>query len=162
VSEHAYTGRPATSGALRFDERLAVPLWWFLPAIGVGVLLGAEVHLGYPGVRSWIGYAVAVPLLVGALLWLGRTRVQVTETELRAGSAVLPLRYVGRVDVVHRQDKQTALGPELDPAAYMVHRAWIGPVVRVEVTDPDDPTPYWVVSVRNPDALVAALGSNRA
>jgi hypothetical protein len=134
-----------------------VPLWWFLPAIGVGVLLGAEVHLGYPGVRSWIGYAVAVPLLVGALLWLGRTRVQVSENELRVGSAVLPLRYVGRADVVPREDKQTALGPELDPAAFMVHRAWIGPVVRVEVTDPDDPTPYWVVSVRNPDALLAAL-----
>jgi hypothetical protein len=134
-----------------------VPLWWFLPAIGVGVLLGAEVHLGYPGVRSWLGYAVAVPLLVGALLWLGRTRVQVSENELRVGSAVLPLRYVGRADVVPREDKQTALGPELDPAALMVHRAWIGPVVRVEVTDPDDPTPYWVVSVRNPDALLAAL-----
>jgi Protein of unknown function (DUF3093) len=157
VSEHASTGRPATSGALRFDERLTVPLWWFLPAIGVGVLLGAEVHLGYPGVRSWLGYAVAVPLLVGALLWLGRTRVQVSENELRVGSAVLPLRYVGRADVVPREDKQTALGPELDPAALMVHRAWIGPVVRVEVTDPDDPTPYWVVSVRNPDALLAAL-----
>ena len=134
-----------------------MPLWWFLPAIGVGVLLGAEVHLGYPGVRSWLGYAVAVPLLVGALLWLGRTRVQVSENELRVGSAVLPLRYVGRADVVPREDKQTALGPELDPAALMVHRAWIGPVVRVEVTDPDDPTPYWVVSVRNPDALLAAL-----
>ncbi|HEY4419427.1 MAG TPA: DUF3093 family protein [Pseudonocardia sp.] len=29
--------------------------------------------------------------------------------------------------------------------------------MRVEVTDPDDATPYWVFSVRNPEALVAAL-----
>ena len=77
--------------------------------------------------------------------------------ELHAGEARLPLRHVGRVDVVAREDKQVALGPELDPAAHLMHRAWIGPVVRIEVTDPDDPTPYWIVSARDPDALVAAL-----
>jgi hypothetical protein len=137
---------------------LSVPLWWFLPAVGVAVLLGAEVHLGYPGVRSWIGYAVTVPLFVAALVWLGRARVQVSDDELRVGSAVLPLRYIGRVDVVRKEDKQAALGPELDPAAYLLHRAWIGPVVRVEVTDPDDSTPYWVFSVRDTDGLLAALG----
>ena len=135
-----------------------MPLWWFLPAVGVAVLLGAEVHLGYPGVRSWIGYAVTVPLFVAALVWLGRARVQVSDDELRVGSAVLPLRYIGRVDVVRKEDKQAALGPELDPAAYLLHRAWIGPVVRVEVTDPDDSTPYWVFSVRDTDGLLAALG----
>ena len=39
-----------------------------------------------------------------------------------------------------------------------MHRAWIGPVVRIEVTDPDDPTPYWVLSVRDPEAFLRALG----
>jgi hypothetical protein len=29
--------------------------------------------------------------------------------------------------------------------------------VRLEVTDPDDPTPYWIFSVRDAEALVAAL-----
>jgi hypothetical protein len=53
------------------------------------------------------------------------------------------------------------LGPELDPAAHLVHRAWVGPVVRIEVTDPDDDTPYWIVSTRDPDALVAALGRKK-
>ena len=41
--------------------------------------------------------------------------------------------------------------------AFLMLRAWVGPVVRVEITDPDDPTPYWVFSVRNPEALVTAL-----
>jgi hypothetical protein len=30
-------------------------------------------------------------------------------------------------------------------------------VVRVELTDPEDPTPYWLVSSRRPDALARAL-----
>jgi hypothetical protein len=158
VSEHPSATPPATSGTPRFDERLSVPLWWYLVALGLAVLLGAEVHMGYPGIRSWIGYAITVPLCLGAMVWLGRVRVQVADGELRAGEARLPLRRVGRVDVVPREGKQVALGPELDPAAFLVHRAWIGPVVRIEVTDPADDTPYWIVSTRDPDALVKALG----
>ncbi|MHA6783567.1 DUF3093 domain-containing protein [Pseudonocardia saturnea] len=159
MNEHAPATEPATSGTSGFDERLSVPWWWYLPSTGVAVLLGAEIHMGYPGLRSWIGYAVLIPLAALVLVWLGRARVQVRDGELRAGPATLPLRHVGRVDVIRgRDDKQVALGPDLDPAAYMLHRAWVKPVVRLEVTDPQDPTPYWVVSVRDADALVRALG----
>jgi Protein of unknown function (DUF3093) len=157
VHDHPSPTPSATSGGPAFDERLSVPWWWYVPAAGIGVLLGAEVHMGYPGVRSWIGYAVFVPLLVAALVALGRSRVQVDGGELRVGTAVVPLRFVGRVEVVDRRDKQAALGPELDPAAYVLHRGWVGPLVRLENTDPDDPTPYWVFSVREPDRLLAAL-----
>lgn len=147
----------ATSGGSGFDERLSVPWWWYLFAVGVGALLGAEIHMGHPGLRAWIGYAVLVPLMVGVTFWLGRTRVRVHEGELRVGPAALPLRFVGRTQVVPRADKQAALGPELDPAAHMMHRGWVGPLVRIEVTEPDNPTPYWIVSVRDPEALVEAL-----
>lgn len=134
-----------------------MPWWWYVPAVALGVLLGAEVHMGYPGVRAWIGYAVLVPLLVFALVALGRTRVRVADGALRVGSAALPLCHVGRVEVVDRRDRQAALGPELDPAAFVLIRAWVGPMMRVEVTDPDDPTPYWVFSVREPDRLLPFL-----
>ena len=49
------------------------------------------------------------------------------------------------------------LGRQLDPAAYVVHRAWIGPMVLLVLDDPDDPTPYWLVSTRHPDRVLAAL-----
>jgi len=158
VDEHPTTTEPATSGPSGFDERLSVPWWWYLPAVGVAVLLGAEVHMGYPGIRAWIGYAVLVPLAVAVLVWLGRVRVQVGDGALRAGDASLALAHVGRVEVIRDRDaKQVALGPDLDPAAHLLHRAWVRPVVRVEVTDPEAAEPYWVVSVRDADALVAAL-----
>lgn len=158
------SGRAATSGGAAFDERLSVPLWWYLPVIGVAVLLAAQIHMGYPGIRSWIGYVVLIPLAVLGVWWLGRTRVRVTEDTLRVGDRTLPLSRVGHVDVVPRADKQVALGPELDPTAYLLHRPWIGAVVRVEVlpgssepSGPEDP-PYWIFSARRTDALLAALG----
>ena len=157
MQDHPSPATSATSGGPAFDERLSVPWWWYVPAVGLAVLLGAEVHMGYPGVRSWIGYAVFVPLMVAALVVLGRARVQVDGGQLAVGSAAVPLRFVGRVEVVDRRDKQAALGPELDPAAFVLHRGWVGPLVRLEVTDPADPTPYWVFSVRQPDRLLTAL-----
>lgn len=158
MSEYSSTPRPATSGSTGFDERLSVPLWWYVPTLGVAVLLGAEVHLGYPGLRSWIGYAITVPLFLFVLYRLGRTRVRVADGTLHVGTSTLPLQYVGQVEVVSKADKQQALGPDLDPTAFLLHRGWVGPVVRVEQTDPDDPTPYWIFSVRRPERLVVALG----
>ena len=113
--------------------------------------------MGYPGLRSWLGYVVFVPLVVAGLVVLGRSRVRVADGKLQVGTAVLPLQHVGRVEIVDRRDKQAALGPELDPSAFVLHRGWVGPLVRLEVTDPADPTPYWVFSVREPDGLLSAL-----
>jgi hypothetical protein len=158
VNEHPSAAGPATSGRPGFDERLSTPLWWFLFAGGIAVLLGAEIHMGYPGVRSWIGYVVLIPLALLVVWRLGSARVQVVDGELVAGDERISLEHVGRVQVVAKKQKQEALGPELDPLAYTLHRSWVGPVVRIETTEPGSPVPYWVLSSRRPEELVAALG----
>lgn len=135
-----------------------MPWHWYLIAAGVGVLVGAEIAMVVPANGSWIGYATVVPLFMAAVYWMGRTRVRVAGGELRVGAASVPLRHVGRVEAVPRDGKQEALGPQLDPEAYLMHRGWVGSLVRVEITDPEDPTPYWIFSVRHPEKLVAAMG----
>jgi hypothetical protein len=116
--------------------------------------------MGYPGIRGWLPYVIVFPLVVALLITMGRTRVRVTggdEPELWVGNAHLPLRYVGEVEVIDRQYKRRALGPEADPAAFMLHRGWVGPVLRVRLTDPADPTPYWLFSTRKPEAVAELL-----
>ncbi|WP_370588703.1 DUF3093 domain-containing protein [Pseudonocardia sp. C8] len=152
----------ATSGPTAFDERLSVPVWWYLLAAGLGVLLGAQIHMGYPGLRSWIGYAVMIPLCVAVLWWMGRSRTTVRDGKLISNGRVLPLSATGVTDTVAKKDKQRAMGPDLDPLAYVLHRPWIGPLVRVEVTDPGVGEPYWVMSSRRPDALRSAIAAQAA
>jgi cation diffusion facilitator CzcD-associated flavoprotein CzcO len=41
-------------------------------------------------------------------------------------------------------------------------RSWLPLAVRVEVVDPDDDTPYWLVGTRQPRELAAALQTHRA
>ncbi len=159
------SGDSALSGATAFDERLSVPWWWWLPALFVVALVAFEVNLGHPGVPIWLPVVLAVPLVAWGLLRLGGTRVRVDpvgprgagERSLRVGPATLPLGLAGEVRVIEAADKQRALGPDLDPSAYLVHRWWVRRMVRVDVTDPDDPTPYWLFSVRDPERLLACL-----
>lgn len=111
-------------------------------------------------------YALLLPVAVAVLVWLGRVDVRVvstsgdgTGTELWVGSAHLPVGVISRSAEVPKSAKSAALGRQLDPAAYVVHRAWIKPMILVVLDDPDDPTPYWLVSCRRPDRVLAALRS---
>lgn len=147
----------STGNGGRYRERLYVPWWgWPLPLLAAG-LLAAEIHMGYPGVRAWLPYVIFLPLMVAWLLSMGRAKLAVAGEELVVGKARLPLRFVGEVEVIPRERKRKAMGPELDPAAYVLHRGWIGPLVRVHLTDPEDPTPYWVFSTRKPEVVAELL-----
>ncbi|MQA09102.1 MAG: DUF3093 family protein [Pseudonocardiaceae bacterium] len=152
------------SAEISYSERLYTPWWcWPLPLIA-GVLLAAEVHMGYPGVRAWLPYVVAVPLIVVLMLWLGRAKVRLDAGELWVGAkdpAHLPVRFIGELEVIEPRDKRQALGPDLDPAAFVTHRAWVGPMLRLHLTDPDDPTPYWLISTRSPGRLAELIRAER-
>jgi len=142
-----------------YRERLYVTWWiWPLPLLAAG-LLAAEVHMGFPGLRSWLPYVVLLPLTVLLIARMGSTKVEVSGGELKAGDAHIPLALLGDVEIIAPEDRRKAMGPQLDPAAFVVHRGWVKPLVRVRVTDPEDPTPYWVISTRHPEALAAALRS---
>jgi hypothetical protein len=151
----------STGETVIYSERLRVPVWYWVAAIGVAVILSAEVHMGSPGVMAWLPYVVLVPFAVWVVSYLGRMRVMVVDRDgerlLLAGKATLPLSVIDRVAEVPGTAKSAALGRQLDPAAFVQHRSWVKPMVLVVLDDPSDPTPYWVVSTRDPSAVAAAL-----
>lgn len=148
---------PSETTGARYRERLHVTWYWWPLPLAAAVLLSAEIHMGYPGVRAWLPYVVIVPLALLLIVKSGRTKVAVEDCELLVADAHLPLEFVGEVEVFGAKDKRRVLGPHLDPAAFMLHRSWVGPLLRVQVTDPADPTPYWVFSTRKPEELAAIL-----
>lgn len=156
----------AAADSVRYRERLRVPWWWWLPGLGLAGIIAFEVNLGIESIPMWIPFVVLGLVAAAALTWLGRVDVRVVsgagpggETELWAGGAHLPVSAIARTAEVPRTAKSAALGRQLDPAAYVVHRAWVGPMILVVLDDPDDPTPYWLVSCRHPDRLLAALNA---
>jgi Protein of unknown function (DUF3093) len=148
---------------LRYRERLRVPWWWWPLAFGCAALIAHEVNMGVRSLPNWVSYAVLFTVAASTLLWLGRFEVRVTASadgvELWSGAAHLPTSVIARTAEVPQSAKSAALGRQLDPAAFVAHRAWIGPMMLVVLDDPDDPTPYWLVSTRHPEQVLAALRS---
>ncbi len=152
----------ATTTSVRYRERLWVPWWWWLPGLGLAALIALEVNQGIAALPDWLPYAVLLPVAAVALVWLGRVELKVVHddadgAELWVGNAHVPASVIARSAEVPRTAKSAALGRQLDPAAYVVHRAWVGPLVLLVLDDPEDPTPYWLVSARHPDRVLAAL-----
>lgn len=146
-----------------YRERLGVPLWWWPIALLLVVPMAIEIQLVVPALPVWLGSVMLLPLPAAVLLWLGRHHVAVATdqhgvAELRAGPAHLPATYVARATTVPPSAKSAALGRQLDPAAFVRQLPWIGPMVLLVLADPADPTPYWLVSTRRPEAVLAALG----
>ena len=136
------------------------PSWWMyliaafmIPTI---ILVMAPINFGLG-----IVLAIVVYLLIVIPLFASSPTITVTEKELRVGKAHIDLKFVGSVSAYSGNYAVAARGPELDARAWIFLRGWVNPVVRVEITDPNDPTPYWLFSSRRPEELVAALRASR-
>lgn len=111
-----------------------------------------------------LGIAVASVIFVIIVISLTATspRIEITATTLRVGKAVIGLEYLGAASAFVGLPATAQRGPELDARAWTRFRAWVNPVVRVEITDDADPTPYWLFSTRRPTELVSVLRALRA
>jgi hypothetical protein len=138
-----------------FREVLRPSAWMYLIAafmIPTTVLVMAPINLTLGIVLSVVVYvAIVIPMLTTS------PSITVTTTELRVGKAHISRELISTVSAYSGDYAVAARGTQLDARAWIFLRGWINPVVRVDITDPDDPTPYWLFSTRRPEELVAAL-----
>lgn len=142
-----------------WDERLRVPWWWWLAVLACAALLAAELYGGYGGWRAWVPYVVVGGLAAIGLAALCLVRVRVEGGELWVRDAHLPLRVVSAVTPLDAARTRQLLA---EPSAFVVTRPWVPCSVRVDLDDPDDDTPYWLVSTRRPNELAATIERARA
>jgi hypothetical protein len=146
----------------RYEERLVAPLPWWLGGLALSVLLAAGIHSGGGGARAVVPYVVVPLVVLGALGYASRGRVRVADGVLHVPGARIPLTHVGGVTPLDRDGTRRVRGPLAEPRAYLATRPWLPRAVRVQVEDPEDDTPYWLVGTRDPQALAAALQEERS
>lgn len=140
-----------------YRERLRVPLrWWFQ-----GVLLVATFWLAMvvaiPDPLTWSITSAAMVLLAVLLRTYGGARIVVDDGWLHAGRARIDRQFVATAQSLDRTETRAVSGPLADARAHLLLRPYLSRAVRIEIIDPDDPTPYWLISSRRPDALAASL-----
>ena len=142
-----------------YRERLWATPWLYISTLLVipaVILVFAPINVVVGIVTAIVFYAaIVVALIVSA------PTVRVTKDEFVAGRARIPLTLIGEPVGYKAEEARLELGRRLNARAWMLIRGWIKPVVKIPLLDAVDPTPYWLVSTRNPDQLVRVLDEAR-
>ncbi|WP_439565874.1 DUF3093 domain-containing protein [Microcella sp.] len=140
-----------------YRERL-----WPAPWIGLIAALAIPASLlTFAPISVLVGGIVGTALALGVIAAAVASApiIIVADGMLRAGSARVPLSLVGETTVARGDEARLARGQQLDARAHLVLRPDVAPVLRIDLTDPDDPAPYWLVSTRRPEELAAAIAA---
>lgn len=109
------------------------------------------------GARGALTVAAVAMLLTAWALARSTPVVSVQDGELRAGRAHIEVHHLGGVRELDAEQVRLLRGPRADARAYVCQRGWVPRGVAVEIADPDDPAPYWLISSRRPQRLAQAV-----
>ena len=142
----------------KFSERVGWPIWlWLFLLFLAGTLsLAFWAALG----NSWGAFSMLIQFL--GLLFLSQSTpllVEVDDQELRVGSARLPRKFISGLTPLTADEMRKARGPLANPAAFLAIRFWIPAGIKVEISDPNDATPYWLISSKRAHQIIDALSA---
>ncbi len=139
---------PVPTPASPYTERLGVPArWWALATMFVASVLVAFL-VATPAWVAFLVTGVLVALSTGLFVGYGAARLSVRDGMFRAGRAEVPVHLVGEVTALDPEHARLLAGAQADARAYLLLRPYLRRAVRVDIADPADPTPYWLVATR--------------
>lgn len=145
----------SNSAVPSYHERLWPAAWVF---VATALVIPASLLVFLP-ISTTAGIVCAVVLYGAVVVTLLVTTpvVEVDDAVLAAGRARLPRAVIATVTSFTGTEATAQRGTQLDARAWLLLRGWIPGLVKVQLDDPSDPTPYWLVSTRHPAQLAAAL-----
>ncbi|MEU5184238.1 DUF3093 domain-containing protein [Streptomyces longwoodensis] len=148
------------SSATPYEERLTAPRSWWLISFLVGLAM-ALVLLPFgtlPLLGGLVGGTAVAAVMASSY---GSLRIRVVGDSLIAGEARIPVTALGAMEVLDAEEARAWRTYKADTRAFLLLRSYIPTALKVEVTDPEDPTPYLYLSTRDPQRLAQALEAAR-
>lgn len=150
---------PIDAVPVGYRERLYVPLRWWVQATMFLATVWLAFIVALPTWIAWTASAAMLAVVFGMFAWVGASTVEVRGGVLYAGPARIELGHLGSVEPLDKEQTRRVHGVDADVRAFLHTRPYISRAVKVTITDPADPTPYWLVSTRHPRKLAAALAA---
>ena len=79
---------------------------------------------------------------------------------LHVDRAQLPLQYIKDVTVLDSKQMSLLRTRDAKPSAHLALRFWVKTGIKIDVMDPLDPTPYWLISTKNGALLKEVITRN--
>jgi hypothetical protein len=146
---------PKPTEPIVYRERVRPNLGTF---IAVATLLPAVTLVSEPfDYRIGIVVGLALVLSIWSTLYFFAPVIQVGSSFLTVGRARIPRNLLGNIEEIAKDQIFSERGPNLNPAAYKVFQGTVKTALKIAVNDPNDPTPYWIISTRKPAQLATLL-----
>lgn len=111
-------------------------------------------------IRIGLAVGVVVVITIWTLLILRAPTIELSQLELRVGRVGIFRNLIGEAEVISKDRIFLERGPNLDPGAHKVFQGSVKTAIKIAILDPEDPTPYWLISTRKPDKLAELLEKN--
>jgi len=131
-------------GLTYFASTLVVPIISFLVSLPFGEILAYLV-------------AAATQITIIALGVVNAPVIAIDGKTLRVGKANINLGLISSAQVIEPTDAFVERGRGLSPLAYVRFQFGVKGLVKITLNDPKDPTPYWLVSTRNPQLIAKRI-----
>ena len=96
---------------------------------------------------------LAIPFIARSLT----SRIRIDQNELRIDKAHIELKYLGKITVLDSSAMRLLRTRDADPAAFLAIKFWSSKGIKIEVNDPRDSTPYWLITSKRGEKLAASL-----
>jgi hypothetical protein len=141
---------------MRFREVIRAPFWLlaFIYFLFFSLVVAVWAALGNrPALITWVASTVLIVLIAlkSSLV------IEVDENELRAGSAHIELKYLGKVTALNSKEMGQLRTRDADPSSFLIFRFWRSTGVKVEINDSRDQTPYWLITSKRNSELAELL-----
>ena len=108
-----------------------------------------------------IDAAITISLLqLGLLIFTAqRTALEITVTKgwLLVGPAAIERAFIHNFKALEFKEYKRIRGVDADPASYLRIRFWVSTAIKIDLRDPKDKTPYWLISTNRANELAKVL-----
>ncbi len=143
---------------MRFREVIRAPFWLlaFIYFLFISLVVAVWAALGnQPAFITWVFSTVLIVLIA----LKSKLVLEIDDSELRAGPAHIELKYLGKATALNDKEMGRLRTRDADPASYLIFRFWRSTGVKVEINDPRDQTPYWLITSKRSNELAEILNS---
>jgi hypothetical protein len=139
-----------------FQEKLRWS-WWLW---GFAIFMAGSLSLAI-----WAALGITGALVISAiqLIFLviaeqkSSLRITLTKGWLLVGPAAIERAFIHNFVPLDFKEFKRIRGVDADPASYLQIRFWVSSAIKIDLRDPKDKAPYWLISTNRANELAKEL-----
>lgn len=118
--------------------------------------LSLAIWAALGNLEALISIVIELALL---LLAANKSSLQITVTKgwLLVGPAAIERAFIHNFTALDFKEFKRVRGVDGDPASYLQIRFWVNTAIKIDLRDPKDKTPYWLISTNRANELAKLL-----